>query len=241
MHKKNTKSILKKKNIEIVNDTKPKKKITKPQQEEKEKELNDKIYKEDKINNNDEDKEDKEEDKEESISDEIIEDNDDDDFNDDKNEIDDEDKEIDSDNSKDSKSEESESDDDDNVNLGDDKEDKVADYDDDKCLYNFVDDKSDEEIELIFDDDIIPEISDVIPPEKRKSKPFLFKYERVRLLGDRTQQLTLGAKPMIKNTENLTPKQIAELELQNNVIPLIIQRPLPNGKKERWYINELAH
>ena len=120
------------------------------------------------------------------------------------------------------------------------KEKENMDYDDDKCPYNFVDDNSEEEeTEIIFDDDIIPEISDIVLPEQRKSKPFLTKYERVRLLGDRTQQLTLGAKPMVKVMENLTPKQIAELELLNNVIPLIIQRPLPNGKKERWYVREL--
>src|SRR5262245_11722121 len=91
-----------------------------------------------------------------------------------------------------------------------------------KCKYNYDDDRSesDNELELNSDDDEIKEISDIIPVEKRITKPFLSKYERVRILGDRTQQLTLGAKPMIKNSENLPPKQIAELELKNNVIPL---------------------
>ena len=69
----------------------------------------------------------------------------------------------------------------------------------------------------------------------------MLKYERVRLLGDRAQQLALGAKPMLKNIEGLSTKEIAELEIKNNVIPLIIERPLPNGKKERWYISELEH
>jgi len=95
-------------------------------------------------------------------------------------------------------------------------------------------------MELIFDDDDIQNINQIETVQKI-TKPLLYNYERVRLLGDRTQQLTLGAKPMIKNIENLTPKQIAELEIENNVIPLIIERPLPNGKKERWYISELQH
>ncbi|AYV76935.1 MAG: DNA-directed RNA polymerase subunit 6 [Barrevirus sp.] len=111
------------------------------------------------------------------------------------------------------------------------------------CLYNYADDNSDAEDinEVVFDDDALEQIVEVLEPDKRTTKPFLYKYERVRLLGDRAQQLTLGAKPMIKNVEGLTPKAIAELEIRENVIPLIVQRPLPNGKKERWFINELKH
>ena len=115
-----------------------------------------------------------------------------------------------------------------------------ADEYDEKCVYKYADNDSDDE-EIVFDDDGLEIISEIISADKRRTKPILFKYERVRLLGDRAQQLTLGAKPMIKNVEGLTPKEIAELEIEQNVIPLIIQRPLPNGKKERWYIKELKH
>ena len=101
------------------------------------------------------------------------------------------------------------------------------------------DDEDDDEI--VFDDDNIETKVEIITEDKRTTKPILYKYERVRLLGDRAQQLTLGAKPMIKNSQGLKPKQIAELEIRENVIPIIIQRPLPNGKKERWYIHELQH
>lgn len=113
----------------------------------------------------------------------------------------------------------------------------------DDCVYNYADDRSDDDDgqEIVFDDDGLEITSEIIPSDQRRTKPILFKYERVRLLGDRAQQLTLGAKPMIKNVEGLTPKEIAELEIAQNVIPLIIQRPLPNGKKERWYIKELKH
>lgn len=124
-----------------------------------------------------------------------------------------------------------------------DKKEDYDEYDDDKCFYKYADDKSmsDEEFEITFDDDNLQEKSDIVPKDQRITKPFLYKYERVRLLGDRIKQLTLGAKPMIKNSENLTPYEIAELELKNNIIPLIIERPLPNGKMERWYIHELKH
>lgn len=129
---------------------------------------------------------------------------------------------------------------------GEDDEDGAKKYTDKKCIYNFTGDNEDNEEneivdDVVFDDDIIEEINDIVPSDERRTKPVLFKYERCRIIGDRTQQITLGAKPMIKNTEGLNPKQIAELELENNVLPLIIQRPLPNGKKERWYIHELKH
>jgi len=111
---------------------------------------------------------------------------------------------------------------------------------DDQCVYNYVDAKSDDEDDdqdIVFDDDI--NIVEKKPSGRRITKPFMTKYERVRLLGVRTQQLISGAKPMIKNTQNLTPKQIAELEIENNVLPLIIKRPLPNGQVEYWKTSEL--
>ena len=156
---------------------------------------------------------------------------DDDTFGDDNAEIDDEDKEMSSD---DEKNEDLE-------NENDDKESKAGDEYDEKCIYNIAD-ESDEEMDIVFDDDneITHDIN-IVPPENRITKPWLTKYERVNILGVRSQQLTLGAKPMLESTDGLTPKEIAELELKHNVIPLIIERPLFKGKKEHWYIHELKH
>ena len=102
-----------------------------------------------------------------------------------------------------------------------------------------MDETSDNEDDIVFDDDDDPEIKMIVDGPQRVTKPILFHYEKVRLIGDRTQQLTLGAKPMVKDIERLTSKEIAELELKHNVIPLIIERVLPNGMKERWHISEL--
>jgi DNA-directed RNA polymerase subunit K/omega len=114
---------------------------------------------------------------------------------------------------------------------------------DDKCYFNYADDpEEDDDIELSEQDEFEEKPQYVIVPKQdRITKPILFKYERVRLIGTRTKQLSLGAKPMIKNVEHLTPKQIALLEIEKNIIPLIIERPLPNGKFERWHIKELEH
>ncbi len=87
--------------------------------------------------------------------------------------------------------------------------------------------------ELFADDDF------KMKKTERLSKPILFKYEKVRLLSVRAKQLAQGAKPMIKNTVGLSPKDIALLELKNKVIPLIIERPVPNSGVERWKLSEL--
>jgi DNA-directed RNA polymerase subunit K/omega len=73
----------------------------------------------------------------------------------------------------------------------------------------------------------------------RISKPILTKYEYVRLLTDRSKQLAQGAKPMLKNIQDLSSKEIAKLELKNKIIPLIIERPVPNSTSERWKLSEL--
>ena len=74
---------------------------------------------------------------------------------------------------------------------------------------------------------------------ERRSRPYLTKYEYVRLLGDRVKQLFLGAKPMIKDTGGLTAREIAQMEIEHGVIPLKLVRNMPDGKKELWKVSEL--
>ena len=129
------------------------------------------------------------------------------------------------------------------------------DVDDEDCVYRFnkktdldSDNETDEEIDdNFFDDDEIIEKDVYVLEEDRITKPVLTKYEKVRLLQERTTQLALGAKPMVKDIPELfnsskpkNPKEIAKLELQYKVIPLKIIRMLPTGKKEKWSLSELA-
>ena len=44
---------------------------------------------------------------------------------------------------------------------------------------------------------------------------------------------------MLKNIMDLSSKEIAKLELKNKIIPLIIERPIPNSGVERWKLSEL--
>jgi DNA-directed RNA polymerase subunit K/omega len=76
--------------------------------------------------------------------------------------------------------------------------------------------------------------------EERQSLAKLTKYEMVRILGERTKQLTMGAKPLIKNYKGLNYDKIAEEEFKLNMIPFKIRRPLPNGKYELWNLEELS-
>jgi DNA-directed RNA polymerase subunit K/omega len=80
---------------------------------------------------------------------------------------------------------------------------------------------------------------DYIIDKYRISANRLTKYEMVRILGERTKQLTMGAKPMIKNYHIFTYDKIAEEEFKLNMIPFKIVRPLPNGTQELWTLDEL--
>ena len=81
--------------------------------------------------------------------------------------------------------------------------------------------------------------TEYVSKENRISSNRLSKYEMVRILGERIKQLTLGAKPLIKNFQTLSYDKIAEEELVRNMIPFKIKRPLPNGKYEIWTLDEL--
>lgn len=79
----------------------------------------------------------------------------------------------------------------------------------------------------------------LVNSEDRITEPKLYKYERVRLLAERRTQLQGGAKPMVNVGKNVSEKEIANIELKNKVIPIIIVRTLPNGDVEHWKLQEL--
>ena len=75
--------------------------------------------------------------------------------------------------------------------------------------------------------------------DQRITNPRLTRYEMVRIIGERTKQLTMGAKPLVKNFQDLSYEDIAVEELKLNMTPFKIKRPLPNNKIEIWEIKEL--
>ena len=108
----------------------------------------------------------------------------------------------------------------------------------DKCYQKFSK-KSNIDTEIDYDEYFIKDDEIIINKIGRLTKPFLTKYEKVRILGDRSRQLAQGAKPMIKNTTGLSHKEVALLELKSRVIPLIIERPIPNVGVEKWKLSEI--
>ena len=141
-----------------------------------------------------------------------------------------------------------ESDDNDNIiedDYIDDTEinDDLLQQDDEEQTECILDKMVDEDTEYNDIDDTIENSNDlnniIVKKENRISSNRLTKYEMVRILGERIKQLTMGAKPMIKNHETLSYEQMAEEELKTNMIPFKIKRPLPNGKYEIWTLDEL--
>ena len=126
--------------------------------------------------------------------------------------------------------------------------------------YSDSDSNSDTNEEILDTEDVIDtsvnedecDITNLLAPEKtiqmttvdknkRISKNKLTKYELVRLIGERTAQLTRGAKPLIKQNSKsaeLSYKEIAIEEIKLNMVPFKIKRPV-NNHYEIWDINEL--
>jgi len=80
---------------------------------------------------------------------------------------------------------------------------------------------------------------EIIDPLHR-TNPFLTKYERTRVLGQRAKQLDTGARSTVKIPETTIDGYLmALMELQQRKIPLIIRRPIPNGGFEYWKVSDL--
>jgi DNA-directed RNA polymerase subunit K/omega len=75
-----------------------------------------------------------------------------------------------------------------------------------------------------------------------KTIPFLTKYEKTRILGQRAKQILSGSKPYIEVSKEIIDSYIiAEMELKAKKIPFIIRRPLPNGGCEYWKLKDLEN
>mgnify|MGYP001176203421 CR=1 FL=1 len=87
---------------------------------------------------------------------------------------------------------------------------------------------------------IVRNEENVIIDPFHKTVPFLTKYEKARILGERAKQLNAGAKPFINlETSMIDGYLIAEKELQEKKIPFIIKRPITNGGCEYWKVEDL--
>ena len=73
-----------------------------------------------------------------------------------------------------------------------------------------------------------------------KTIPFLTKFEKTRVLGQRAKQIDSGATPFVKIDKSVIDGYLIALkELEEKKIPFIIKRPLPNGAFEYWNVSDL--
>lgn len=80
----------------------------------------------------------------------------------------------------------------------------------------------------------------VIVDELHKTYPFITKYEYARVIGMRAKQINNGADPFVKVDRGMIDGYtIALKEMEEKKIPFIIARPLPNGGREYWKLQDL--
>jgi DNA-directed RNA polymerase I, II, and III subunit RPABC2 len=89
---------------------------------------------------------------------------------------------------------------------------------------------------------VVRDKNGIIIDDLHKTIPYLTKYEKARILGQRAKQINSGASVFVKVPEKVIDGYlVAELELQEKRIPFIIRRPLPNGGSEYWSIKDLEN
>ena len=82
--------------------------------------------------------------------------------------------------------------------------------------------------------------NNVIIDSNHKTYPFLTKFERTKVIGLRSVQLSSGLKPFVTLEKHIIdPVVIANLELEQKKIPFIIKRPISRNQYEYWPLQEL--
>ena len=95
-------------------------------------------------------------------------------------------------------------------------------------------------MEILNEDDLAATQSGMrTDPSKRITTPYMTKYERARILGTRALQISMNAPVLVDLEGETDPLQIAQKELSQKKIPLIVRRYLPDGSYEDWSVAEL--
>lgn len=82
--------------------------------------------------------------------------------------------------------------------------------------------------------------NDIIMDANHKTNPILSKYEKTKILGQRTKQLNSGCVPYIVVPSDIIDNYlIAQMELKAKKIPVIIRRPISSTHSEYWKLEDL--
>lgn len=97
--------------------------------------------------------------------------------------------------------------------------------------------------EIIAMSQVVRDKTGNIIDELHRTLPFLSKFERARIIGQRASQINSGSKPFVTHIPDnmIDGYSIAEIELEYKAIPFIIRRPLPNGGSEYWKVKDLQN
>ena len=96
--------------------------------------------------------------------------------------------------------------------------------------------------EILSMTNVVRNSDGIIIDDLHRTIPYLTKYEKARILGQRAKQINSGHHTFVKVPENVIDGYIiAEMELKLKRIPFIIRRPLPNGGSEYWKIQDLEN
>mmetsp|Transcript_24781 Transcript_24781/g.68326 ORF Transcript_24781/g.68326 Transcript_24781/m.68326 type:complete len:159 (-) Transcript_24781:246-722(-) len=117
-------------------------------------------------------------------------------------------------------------------------EDKEDDYDDDDDDALDVTGDRDDDVATDGNHDGLL-VSTGTAAAERVTTRYLTKYERARVLGTRALQISMNAPVMVDLEGETDPLRIAEKELRERKIPIIVRRYLPDGSHEDWGIDEL--
>jgi DNA-directed RNA polymerase I, II, and III subunit RPABC2 len=96
-------------------------------------------------------------------------------------------------------------------------------------------------MESIYPKLMLKEVPTIDVDDNHTTYPFLTVFEKTKILGFRTNQLSQGARPyLLAVPEDITDvKEIARLELYQKRLPYILKRPLPDGTYEYWRLSDL--
>ena len=111
---------------------------------------------------------------------------------------------------------------------------------------NISDNESDDELSIDNSPSKITIIShlenNLLYLNEKKTRPYITKFEKVKIIGTRAAQIENGNSPLVIVPNNITSSlEIASLEYSNKKIPLLIRRYLSNGSYEDWRISDFVN
>ena len=74
---------------------------------------------------------------------------------------------------------------------------------------------------------------------EKRTKPYMTKYEKARILGTRALQISKNSPVMVDVNGETDSLKIAQMELRERKIPIIVRRYLPDDTYEDWKIEDM--